>query len=218
MCLSSSRKLGRISPNFRLRNADLIRVKLVAKTKHGRGTATLVVGQQQSNAIMVDGIPQDFHRNQRYTYDRVFIDNPSWDSMGKWQIHLRGNFKIKRVVVVVERGWNPQPQPMPQFSWVFQSTINPPFGFYTTTTIPVNGQTKKIKLMSNYGKSKISNVKIRFGNGSMQRMTGLEGSINYSEVKEINIPGNRYVQEIEITHSSRVFFKPGQFEVHTLTK
>ena len=96
------RKIKEQYPNIRLRQATLDKIILIAKTKFGRGTATLKVGPNLSAPNVVDGNPSDFFNPDRYTFDRVHIDNPSYSSRGPWQIKLRGNFIIRKVVVIVD--------------------------------------------------------------------------------------------------------------------
>ena len=88
-------------PGIQLRNADLIRVRLVAKSKHGQGTAALHVGRHSTYEERIYGSSRDFHNRDSYTYDKIKINNPSYNSEGQWQLHFRGNIKIKQVAVVV---------------------------------------------------------------------------------------------------------------------
>jgi hypothetical protein len=90
-------------PNIRLERFELLRVKVVGKSKQGNGTATLNVGQRQSYPIYLNGNRQDFHVNAPYTWDRQVIQNPKNNSRGAWQIKLQGNIKVKRIVAVLER-------------------------------------------------------------------------------------------------------------------
>lgn len=88
------------------KNMQLVAVKLIAKSKQGRGKATLVVGQEQSYAQTIYGNPYDFHDDSQYTYEKMNLTNPSYDSQGKWQIKLQGNIKVKRVVLIVKKKMN----------------------------------------------------------------------------------------------------------------
>jgi hypothetical protein len=90
-------------PGINPKMLKLKSVKLVAKSKQGRGKATLVVGQDQSYPEIIGGDPYDFHDSARYTYDKVMMTNPSYDSQGKWQVHLKGNIKVKKVVLIVSK-------------------------------------------------------------------------------------------------------------------
>jgi hypothetical protein len=90
-------------PNIRLQKFEILRVRVVGKSKRGNGTAELSVGQQTSYPVYLNGNGQDFQVNAPYTWDRQVIQNPKNNSNGPWQIKLQGNIKIKRVVVILEK-------------------------------------------------------------------------------------------------------------------
>jgi hypothetical protein len=90
-----------------LSTMDLRRVVLVAKSRRGRGGASLRVGNNATGLYQVAGAPRDFSDDHRYTFDRVRFRNPSTDSRGPWQIDLRGNFIVRKVVLELEdHTWN----------------------------------------------------------------------------------------------------------------
>jgi hypothetical protein len=89
-------------PRVNFDNWNLLRVRLVAKTRHGRGQASLKVGQWESFSTRVDGRPIDWDWNHPRSWDRVVLENRARrrDQNGRWQVAMRGNFKVRRVVVV----------------------------------------------------------------------------------------------------------------------
>jgi len=98
-----------------VQNFKLKKVRLVAKSKNGNGRAKLVVGQDQTQMKYINGHPQDFRYNAPETWDRINFRNPSYNSRGNWQIHMRGKIKVKRVVVWLERKRRrPAPRPRPR--------------------------------------------------------------------------------------------------------
>ncbi len=90
-------------PWLRLRDYNLRKVVLVAKSKYGRGRAALRVGQERGEQFRVAGFPRDFRNHRRYSFDTVHLYNPSCSSHGRWQIRLNGNFIVREVVVVLEK-------------------------------------------------------------------------------------------------------------------
>ena len=90
-------------PAIKLQRFDIDRVRLVAKSKKGRGHATLSIGGTMSRSKVLGGIPSEFHQEDPYTYDRQVFMNPKNNSGGHWQIALGGNIKVKKVVVFLER-------------------------------------------------------------------------------------------------------------------
>lgn len=95
--------LHRQHPWINVSEYRLKKVVLVAKTKHGRGGARLRVGPEVTGFHGVGGHPRGFHRKHRKSFDRVHIYNPSNQSWGPWQLLLRGNFKVRKVVLEVEK-------------------------------------------------------------------------------------------------------------------
>jgi hypothetical protein len=92
-----------LNPNINLQNSKLVSVMVMAKSKRGHGKATLVVGRQVSRSHNIGGYPEDFHYNERYTFNKVQISNLGMGSQGKWQLDLQGNLKVKKVVVVIKK-------------------------------------------------------------------------------------------------------------------
>lgn len=89
--------------HINLQNMKLVAVKLVAKSKKGKGQATLIVGQNSSYSENIGGSPQDFHYPEHYTFDKIKFSNPSQSTQGKIQIKLQGNIKVKKVVLIVKK-------------------------------------------------------------------------------------------------------------------
>ncbi len=80
---------------------ELTSARLVAKTRAGRGTATLVVGNWRSRAERVN--MGDFNDRTPRSFDRVDFYNDSRDSRGVWQFELQGQFQVRKVVLVLNR-------------------------------------------------------------------------------------------------------------------
>ena len=222
------REIRQQFPGINLRRADLLRVRLIAKSRRGRGTAALKVGYDVTYPQTVSGNPYDFNDPAPYTFDRVPFDNPSWDSTGVWQIKLRGNFIVRKVVVIVElvgssTGPGPFPNPgpgpyNPGYQWQYLTTFNPPTFSYQTITIPLSTVVKTLKIQSNRGNSKVTNVTITLRNGQQRRLSDLEGHFKDSDSKQANIRGNGFIRDVQITASSRAVFKPGEIEIHALMR
>lgn len=87
-------------PHIDLQRMELVRVRLVAKSRHGQGVASLMVGGSAVDSSVVDGMPHEFHDPAPRTFDRLVLQN-SGDSAGAWQLDLRGNFIVRRIVAVV---------------------------------------------------------------------------------------------------------------------
>lgn len=94
--------------DYRLR-----KVVVVAKTQYGRGKVQLRVGPEASDLYRVSGRPDYFQSYHKRSFDKVRIHNPFYESWGPWQLFMRGKFKIRKIVLFVEKrehnqyGWWP---------------------------------------------------------------------------------------------------------------
>lgn len=84
-----------------LKNYHLKRVAVFAKSRAGQGRISLVTGQDESLAQRIDGNPRDYRVDGRF-YNRYVFTAPGLETRGVWQLKLRGNIKIDRIVVVVQ--------------------------------------------------------------------------------------------------------------------
>ncbi|MEE4241075.1 MAG: hypothetical protein V2I36_06390 [Desulfopila sp.] len=71
----------------------LRRVVVVARAKHGRGTAQLRIGPEMTRAVDVG---QD-------AFTIISLENPFKESWGPWRLLLSGNIVLREVTLVVER-------------------------------------------------------------------------------------------------------------------
>ncbi len=100
--ISLKKSLKEQYPWVQVSDLKLKTVVLVAKSKQGRGGAGLRVGKWATDMCEVGGRPRSFHNNDRSSFDRVKFCNPSHGSRGPWQIGLRGNFIVRKVVLIVD--------------------------------------------------------------------------------------------------------------------
>ena len=89
-------------PGINLKRYNLKKAVLIAKTKHGRGKAKLRVGNHYTHYKVIDGHPHDFHHPRKFYY-RTGFRSPNKHANGPWQIWTKGNFKVKKVVLILER-------------------------------------------------------------------------------------------------------------------
>ncbi len=94
--------------NLKIKNFNLDKVVVVAKTKNGNGRASLVVNGYRSSGAVVDGYPREFRRPGNF--DRVTLHNYSYGSRGAWKVRLDGVFKVKKLKVHLERKYRRNPR------------------------------------------------------------------------------------------------------------
>lgn len=128
------RELKNQFPRLNLKNWDLKRVVLVAKSKRGQGQAYLQVGGFDSRIEFVDGNRFDF--DNRGNFHRIPFEAPRRDN-GKWQIHLQGRIKVKKVVVVARRDQAPAPRVTKECGFVLETIWGKDIRkFYATASGP----------------------------------------------------------------------------------
>ncbi len=96
--LKLKQELSRAYPRLNLDRADLERVVLVAKSRAGNAQARLLVGRYDSRIEQIDGNRFDY--NSAGNFHRIPFEAPNRDN-GVWQIEMRGNIKVKKVLVNV---------------------------------------------------------------------------------------------------------------------
>ena len=91
-------------PGVAVRDLKIKAVRVVAKSKNGKGQVTLISGQSASYPETIGGNPYDFHTNAPNTFDKIRIQNPQSPRMkGKLQLELQGNIKVKKVVIIASQ-------------------------------------------------------------------------------------------------------------------
>lgn len=180
-----------------IKNQELVKVVVFAKSKQGHGKISLVVGDDHSLREIVDGRPYDFHDNNIDTYSKIVLDNPSRDSKGVWQLALQGNIKIKRIALVLE-----ERAPAPRARVVTLKEFRVSKFFESSEEIEVQGQrVKAIRLEAQTADVTITDARILFGNGEVQKIGELEGRLQEGRSKGHTIiaPNGRNIQAIRIT-------------------
>ena len=91
-------------PGLDLEGQSLSQVLVMAKSRHGHGKAALRVANWRSSSQTIGGVPRDFRDPSTDTYYVHAFDNVSADSWGRWQLELQGNFKVRKVILVLDDG------------------------------------------------------------------------------------------------------------------
>ena len=105
-------------PRAKISNMDLRKVVLFAKSKKGKGGASLRVGDRVTSMYRVNGHPKSFKNERRASFDRVKFRNPSNNSRGPWQVDLDGNFIVRKVVIEVEdHSWSRHHMAWRRYQW-----------------------------------------------------------------------------------------------------
>ncbi len=94
-------EVKKLHPNLDFSQWDLKRVVLLSKSKKGNAEAFLKIGQYESAVESIPGNQFDFDSNG--DYHPVVFQSFSENDNGVWQIHMKGNIKVKRVNLVAEK-------------------------------------------------------------------------------------------------------------------
>jgi len=107
-------EIQRQHPYVNLQFAELLSIQLVAKSRHGRASASLLVGSVQSGDQAIYGNPRDWYDQSEWSYSTNTFNNDQRTSQGPWQIIITGNVMVRRVVLsITQRQPRPVPGPRP---------------------------------------------------------------------------------------------------------
>jgi len=95
-------ELKRQRPNLRLRDFNLKKVIVMAKSFRGRGSMDLVIDGMQVSSSNVPGFPRGYDARDMRSYKRLVLKPRGQDTTGKWQLDLRGKIKIDSLTLVLE--------------------------------------------------------------------------------------------------------------------
>tara|TARA_Y100000780_G_scaffold231096_1_gene255053 strand:- start:28151 stop:28825 length:675 start_codon:yes stop_codon:yes gene_type:complete len=94
-------EVKKVHPKMDLTKWNLKKVVLRAKSKRGKAEAFLKIGPSVSAVEAIEGNQFDFQSNRAYhpiTF-QTFGDNDK----GVWQIHMKGNIKVKQAKLVLQK-------------------------------------------------------------------------------------------------------------------
>ena len=97
-------ELQRSYPGLDLSRQRLERIVVMAKSKKGNGTVQLRVNDDYSREMRVQGQSNSFNNKDTFNYDKIDIASPSSSRGGAWQLHFRGNFMLRKIVVITRQG------------------------------------------------------------------------------------------------------------------
>jgi len=190
-------------PYTNLHNKDLLRVVLLAKSKFGKGTAKLVIGSKESSPVFLNGYPSKFFVNQKNTYDKVTIENPSYDSFGKWQILLRGNIRVLKIKVFLI---NTYLTPAINFNTIAKFKSPKVILGYNNIFVG-KAKIKELRIKITENSVYIKSVRVFFGNGTSRTLFSLSGNFYDGQIKttSFNFPDGRFIERIQISSTTTNF-------------
>lgn len=214
-------------PALKLNRYSLEKVRLVAKSKMGKGQAKLQVGSESTFIYDVDGSPESFASSNPASFFTIDFNRPGYDSQGVWQIHLKGNIKIKRVVLLLsESSSTPWPDQNDDdwgsdhgalsFNSIDSLYVD---RFETTERISIRERgVKAIRLSSERGTIRVVEAVVSFADGGKVNLFELEGTLFEGDEKVMRFTSVRDVLGITLTTISRTGSRLGKLDVAIATK
>ena len=101
--IALKRELRDQYPGERFRDAKLMSVMVVAKSRGGRGTMRLMVGPTLSAAQGLGGSRPLWASEDQSTFDRILFEGPTNQNRGRWQLHTTGRVKVHQIMVEVDK-------------------------------------------------------------------------------------------------------------------
>lgn len=202
-------------PRIRLQNFNLQRVRLRAKSKHGRGTAVLLVGQRSQDRANIPGRPRNFRRPGNY--HPVVLQSFGNRDRGAWQVELNGNIKVNRVVVVLKRKHRPGGG---NGGHRYQATTictHKPDPFLVDKKVcRTNQRAYGLKLQINKNDVDVSYVQVTFRNGQTQTFHQLSGMLGEGSQPSVLFRGARNVVSVKVGATSTNLFGKARINIQLL--
>ncbi len=204
-----------------LDNDQLINVRVVSKTRAGRGSVALYSGQRLVEKEFVAA--GDFNKDGPRTWDRVDLTprRPGFSVGQAWQLDFEGFHKLRRIVVTVNHmRARPTPPPRPQPPQVGRgeivqlggTTVEKFFIERDAYSPKGNVVVSQIRIKGDRNFILVDNAYVVFKNGQRRELTELEGMLADGEVKIAQV-ANRGIQNIVIEAVSGLIGPRGKYTV-----
>lgn len=219
-------------PGIKLNRLRLERVRLVAKSKQGQGLAKLQVGSESTFAYTVGGSPSSFLSTLPASFDRIDINRPGYDSEGVWQVHLKGNIIVRKVVMFFEEDahapipdhgsddWGSDDWGSNQGSLKFSSVDSVYVDrFESSERVAIRERdVKAIRLSSERGTIRVVEAVATFADGTTQNLFELEGTFFEGDDKTIRFVGRKDVLALRLTTIARSSGRLGKLDIAVATR
>ncbi|MCK5884267.1 MAG: hypothetical protein KAG61_11300, partial [Bacteriovoracaceae bacterium] len=176
------------------------------KSRLGKGRIKLEVDNTTSFSHQVGGYPSEFHDRDAYTFYRTKIINPAYSSRGRWNLLLSGNFKLRKIIVNLNRANSYDDfEPVPRIRFTKVGTLQFSKMYEETKRVRIaKDNVKVIKIKSLRNAVRLLDVEVVFRNGNTRFLSELEGVILNGRTKEITFRNVRDIQTLRITAVPRM--------------
>lgn len=189
-----------------IRGWNLDKVTALAKSKHGQGKLSLLVGNNETLPVTVAGTPESFHAPGGNTL--LSLNAPhSYGQRGPWKIFTQGNIKIADINLKLSK------QLQYDYTNISGMRFQHVAGFKaqkivgSSKTISVNGYLNGLAIVGTKRKVIVNNVKITFMDGQVVNVNELTGKLKSGHTKGLKIRGilDKPIKKIKVSATS---YKP----------
>lgn len=193
-------------PGLNLHRAQLLSVKVIAKSRAGQAQASLLINGQNRMSQTVPGNRRDWELPYRQTFHHLTLVpvaiNHRPVTQGDWAIQFNGNVKLRRIVVTLEDRPGPGPGPLPpRVVYQHLDEIKAPkiITGYESVRVDLSG-VATIKLTSTNKTVSVSRVTAVLENGLRQDLHELEGTYREGRSQIAHIPGGGRARGARVSH------------------
>ncbi len=191
-------EIHRNYPGVNLRNVGIDKVVLFAKTRHGDGTAELLIDGRTQDRREVGGRPADFDNPAQYTFDRVELHSRTRND-GPWHLKLNGNFVVRRIVVTTQGDGSGYPYPY--WTNLRGEVEAPKYNYGIEAFYPYAQTLSAIRIVGTKGEIHVEDAYLRYDNGQVRYLSELVGYLEENQAR-VAVLNQRYVREIVIKATS----------------
>lgn len=204
-------------PNLILRDAELVRVQLVAKSQVGQGWVDLMVGQRVQSSANISGRASDYGSSRARSFDKIKLESrdTNYNSSNEaWQLVLQGSIKVRKIVVVLE---NNRPRQNALRDYQLLSIGEGKADKVRSSTESFNGHSQVSTVVVIRGIDstlEITQVTVQYLNGSSEVLGELEGRISDDQYRVAILDKSRVIRSVTVSAVSRSLMgSRGEYEV-----
>lgn len=209
---------ARMQTGIGLAGWKLKKVQLVAKSKHGQGSASILVNNQEGPLTTVPGTPELF-RSTSEGFSLLNMPAPTLyrgERARRMQILTQGNIKVKNINMVLKKKVPPRLLDVSRLPLVKVASLKADKLVGSTKTIHPRGLVKGIAITGKKGKVIINKVTVIKANGQKIILDEIKGSVKKNRTKGLILPRDLQAGIVKIkvsVSSANLFGSRGKVDI-----
>lgn len=207
--------IQRQRPQIQLNQFEIQSARVLAKSRAGRAQMSLIIGNRQADRVIVPGRPVDFDRPAGNTFTNLFLENTTGNSTGVWQLEVRGNVKVRQIVVSlreIRRGGGPGgpigprppvPGPIVSVQKVGEGRFDKVIPDVNTYNVRLD-RVQELRVVALDKPIRIHELTVVFANGAVQRFP-INGDIVIGRDLRLQT-GGRDIRQVQVVGTSLDLF------------